>query len=150
MAEVCAINGFKTGVEVGVKEGRFTHYLVTTIPGLYMYSVDKWEKCSNETEDYSGWPMEEYERNFRLAVKSLPVMILKMDSLKAAGVIPSVDFVFIDADHSYKGVKADIDAYRKKCRFLCGHDYHMEGVKKAVDEIGIPEVGPNNVWALWM
>ena len=50
------------------------------------------------------------------------------------------DLIFIDADHSYDAVKADILAWLphvKLQRFLTGHDYfHREpGVAKAVDEI---------------
>lgn len=51
----------------------------------------------------------------------------------------SVDVVYIDADHSYDAVSADIDAWLPKIRhggYICGHDYHdgFPGVRKAVDE----------------
>lgn len=51
----------------------------------------------------------------------------------------SVDVVYIDADHSYEAVAADIDAWLPKIRpggFIAGHDYHdgFPGVKQAVDE----------------
>ena len=51
----------------------------------------------------------------------------------------SVDVVYIDADHSYEGVAADLDAWRPKVRrggFIGGHDYHdgFQGVKRAVNE----------------
>jgi glycosyltransferase involved in cell wall biosynthesis len=45
------------------------------------------------------------------------------------------DMVFIDAEHTYEGVKRDIQAWRKKARvLLCGHDYSWPQVKRAVDE----------------
>lgn len=52
----------------------------------------------------------------------------------------SVDFVFIDADHSYEAVKKDIEAWLPKIRkngIISGHDYgngNPSGVKQAVDE----------------
>ena len=53
----------------------------------------------------------------------------------------SVDFIYIDGDHSYEGVKADINNYFNKLKkdtksFIGGHDYTNEwpGVVSAVDE----------------
>lgn len=57
----------------------------------------------------------------------------------------SLDFVFIDADHSYENVKQDINAWLPKVRLggiLAGHDYFQydtgiphPGVQTAVDEL---------------
>jgi Methyltransferase domain len=80
-----------------------------------------------------------------------------MDSKEAAAYVPdgSLDFVFIDADHSYEGCKADIQAWLPKLKpsgFISGHDYDNTdfpcfGVKQAVDEIfGPPETGANFTW----
>lgn len=47
------------------------------------------------------------------------------------------DMVYIDADHSYDSVKKDISNWFYKVKnggIICGHDYYMEEVKKAVDE----------------
>jgi predicted O-methyltransferase YrrM len=54
----------------------------------------------------------------------------EMDSLAAAETFPdgSLDLVFIDADHSYQAVKADIAAWRPKVKpdgILCGHDCEL-------------------------
>jgi predicted O-methyltransferase YrrM len=47
----------------------------------------------------------------------------------------NVAMVFIDADHSYEGVRADIEqALKVSPVIICGDDYHFEGVKKAVNE----------------
>lgn len=53
--------------------------------------------------------------------------IYDMPSLEAASLIEdkSLDICFIDADHRYKAVKADILAYASKVKdggILCGHD----------------------------
>ncbi len=72
--------------------------------------------------------------------------IMHMDSLNAVTRVAdeSLDFAFIDADHTYKAVKADIHAWWPKIQpdgILCGHDYGYKkdrrgiwGVSKAVNE----------------
>ena len=105
--------------------------------------------------------------------------VFDMTTLEAAKLIPdqSLDICFIDADHRYTGVKADILAYLPKVKpggIICGHDFephvadrfntftpeHLEvdwvdgchpGVIQAVgEEFGIENVltYPNNVWAI--
>lgn len=64
------------------------------------------------------------------------------------------DLVFIDADHSYDGVLADIRAYVPLVRpggILAGHDYTTDvhpGVRRAVDDHfgGRAEQGPGSIW----
>ena len=50
-----------------------------------------------------------------------------------------IDFLWIDGDHSYEGVKKDIYHWTplvKKGGFICFHDYRdAPRVKKAVDEL---------------
>jgi hypothetical protein len=69
--------------------------------------------------------------------------IMRTTSRNAADLIldNSVDFVFIDADHTYEGVLEDIKAWLPKIKkggWIGGHDYgnlpRFPGVKKAVDE----------------
>ena len=50
----------------------------------------------------------------------------------------SLDFVFIDADHSYNGVMRDVEAWAPKVRkggMIIGHDIHFPTVKQAVEEL---------------
>jgi hypothetical protein len=87
--------------------------------------------------------------------------IFRRRSLDAAKLVPdgSCDFVFIDADHSYDGCKADIEAWLPKVKpggWLCGHDYQNHdferfGVTRAVDEFVAHsalqlETGENFCW----
>jgi len=57
----------------------------------------------------------------------------------------SIDFIFIDANHTYEFVKKDIAAYlpkMKKGGIMAGHDYNLchPGVIQAVNEAFIEEV----------
>lgn len=68
--------------------------------------------------------------------------IFPMSSVEAADWVAdaSLDLVFIDADHTYKSVSADIRAWLPKVRpggILAGHDYSsfFPGVVQAVREL---------------
>lgn len=61
------------------------------------------------------------------------VTTYKMSSLEACEYIPdnSLDICFIDADHTYKSVKADIEAYLPKVKeggIICGHDFEPPAI----------------------
>lgn len=74
----------------------------------------------------------------------LHVREMQLESLAAAERFPelSLDLVFIDADHSFEAVRADIAAWGPKVKpggILSGHDYHRDqdvhvGVSRAVNE----------------
>lgn len=67
----------------------------------------------------------------------------------------SIDLLFIDGNHQYSQVKADIINYSPKMKdggILCGHDYRKgicDGVVKAVDEIfnkNFQVLGNSSIW----
>jgi len=89
--------------------------------------------------------------------------ILQADSCVAAQAVKaeSVDLVFLDADHTFKAVCADINAWWPKVKpggFLAGHDFGhpmpgCEGVKDAVlrfsRAVGLPvRFDADWVWAV--
>ena len=71
---------------------------------------------------------------------------LAISNNKSFNVAPgrNIDVIFIDGDHSYEGVKEDLNNWWSKCNTLFyGHDYMLKetiwngvkcGVKEAVDE----------------
>jgi len=63
-----------------------------------------------------------------------------MQTVEAAAYVGTgeLDFVFIDADHRYKSVLADIKAWMPKVRnggYITGHDCEHPEVKRALIEI---------------
>jgi hypothetical protein len=140
-------------------------------PSLKLIMVDSWKPESGHTKSYrdSGdWhahQSEEEQTAHETVAREVTEFagtrreIMKMDSIDAAKHVldHSLDFVFIDADHSFSGCSSDISSWRSKVKpggLLCGHDYGFEtlpGVKKAVDEFvthnGLKlELGENYTW----
>lgn len=63
----------------------------------------------------------------------------------------SLEFVFIDGDHSYQGIRQDVLNFRPKVKpggILAGHDYRNSAdVKRAVDELLGPCPASAASWA---
>ncbi len=86
------------------------------------------------------------------------ITLIQADSQETAGQFEdgSFDLVYIDADHTYRGVKRDIEAWRSKVRpggILCGHDYgapNYEGVKRAVDEAFPHATIKGDMWSVFI
>lgn len=160
------------GVEVGTFAGDLAHRLLAGKDTLTLTMVDPYAAAVeaspwSETGDFHAhMTQDEHDACFakaseRLAVFADRAVLLRMPSTTAAPLFEdgSQDFVFIDGDHSYEGVCADLTAWAPKVRiggWLCGHDYKntqvpFPGVERAVDEyaeaIGLPvELGDNFTW----
>jgi len=105
------------GVEVGVHRGFTSHHLLQSLPGLFLYLVDRWDPA----------PFKAPENQFSMMAK-------QQDR-------PAV-FCFLDAAHSYVDTRDQIACYEPLVRpggIVAGHDYGFpragyEVVKQAVDE----------------
>ena len=138
----------KVGAEVGVSRGLMTRNMLTLIPSIEKYyCVDPWEltedydkllKSVGASVDYTRVFQEFYHNTKNFQDK---IVVLKMVSMAAVRAVEheSLDFVFIDGDHSYKHVKQDIEFWFQKVKprgLIAGHDYGQKfpGVKQAVDK----------------
>ncbi len=149
--------GWKCGAELGIAYGRTFLHLLEHVPELTLIGVDLWEPQPDNggPEDYIGWPHGENERRVRERAKRFGerAIIYKMRTDEAADLVRngSLDFIFIDADHSARGVRRDIELWSPKVRrsgWICGHDIDWPGVRKAVEQLlpGYLE-GPDSMWA---
>lgn len=128
--------GYTKGAEIGVYVGYYSRVLLDTIPNLELLCVDSWALRT--------WR----ERAYPLAVETLSryptARVIRGESVAVARTVEdnSLDFVFIDADHSYVAVRADLLAWVPKVRpggIVSGHDYYEShsgklGVIPAVNE----------------
>jgi hypothetical protein len=64
------------------------------------------------------------------------VKLVNGDSWNSSLVPGPVDMVWIDAGHTYDAVLADIRAWKGRAtKILCGHDYDIPDVARAVQEV---------------
>jgi hypothetical protein len=133
-------------VEVGVAEGNFAED-ICKMPIMWpnIYLVDRWKHMPRIRGD-SGNPQTWHDMNLakvktRTSQYAQRVHILQGESEAAAAHVPdaSLSLVYVDADHSYAGVKTDLLNWYPKLKpggYMAFHDYQQAayGVKKAVHE----------------
>jgi cephalosporin hydroxylase len=145
-------------VEVGAWKGKSAAFMAVEIinsgKDIKFDCIDTWEGSDIEPEHLADEDVKAgtlYEA-FIDAMKPVEghYTPIRATSVEAAALYEdgSLDFVFIDADHSYESVKADIAAWAPKVRpggYLAGHDFNPAtpngGVERAVLE-AYPDVTP--------
>jgi Methyltransferase domain len=135
-------------VEVGAWKGRSSAFLVVEAKNkskdLQVHIIDTWLGSQEHTQEMKIGLYEKFVSN--MAPLGGLYSAHRMTSLEGSGLFKdgSLDGVFLDADHTYEAVKADILAWLPKLRsggILAGHDYisTFPGVIRAVNEI-IPTI----------
>src|SRR5215203_3451343 len=101
-------------VEVGVKAGEFSEWILERWHGRLLISVDPWGEYSTGTQSIE---QSEQERLFRQTKQRLARFggrsdVWRVTSLEAATRLQpaSLDFIYIDARHEYNHVRDDIEA----------------------------------------
>jgi hypothetical protein len=125
--------GLLRGAEIGVDRGHFSEYILKYTP-CNLLCVDPWRwKLRGESR---------YQSTVRrLAPYGDRVRIDRRDSFDAGRDVPdgSLDFVYIDGDHTFDFVMTDIIWWTRKVRMggvVSGHDLYLfrhAGVVAAVD-----------------
>lgn len=133
--------------EVGVAEGNNSWFMVNTWPIKLLYCVDAWQTLDQRGD--GSLPQVWHDQNFdkffdRMMpmVDSGKVKVLRGLSVEMAKQVPdeSLDLLYLDGDHNYEGVKADLAAWFPKVKpggVISGHDYMNVsdyGVNRAVNE----------------
>lgn len=136
--------GFKLGAEIGVEKGVFSKRLLSKIPNLKLYSIDSWMPYKEYGFGKSTSRQERYYKEAKIRLAPYNCEIIKDYSLNAVKKFKdeTLDFVYIDASHTYENVKNDIGMWSKKVRsggIVAGDDYYIfksgnDGVVRAVNE----------------
>jgi hypothetical protein len=129
------------GVEVGVADGRHAELLCHSIASLELMCVDPWQRYRGNPR---GGPQEQHDGNYEKAKDKLlkfGCRLIRKPSMEAVVDVPlgSLDFAYIDGNHSFDYVMPDIIEWGKRVRVdgvIAGHDYYpfkWAGVIEAVN-----------------
>ena len=128
--------GFKRGVEIGVAWGQnIADYCKE---GFEIYGVDPWDAHTDEDEfrklihidgKYGSTIEGVYQLAKERTEKYPNCVLMKMTSMEALEYFPdrSLDFVYIDGNHSFGHVAMDLMKWNRKVRkggVIAGHDYY--------------------------
>ena len=134
------------GVELGVWEGRNALNIYNNVNLIKLYLIDPWHPYDRNKDLFIDDSIEDNEKRYQTTRKKFlnndKVKIIRKKSEDAAHDFEdeSLDFVYVDGDHSYEYVKKDLELWYpklKKFGVMMGDDYgHLcgHGVIKAVDE----------------
>jgi predicted O-methyltransferase YrrM len=119
------------GVEVGTFKGEFASHILKNWSGK-LYMVDIWKPVNSD--EYVDLTNNVYYLDaFKDTMENIKGyedrgFMLRMDSKEASKLFndESLDFVYIDANHTYDAVKEDLKCWYNKVRVggvVMGHDY---------------------------
>jgi predicted O-methyltransferase YrrM len=121
-------------LEVGAREGIALRYLVERLPIEYVAAVDlpgaAWGRPNTEQKLRNNLNALKVDHSIHIGDSTDPEIIEA-----ARG---EYDLVFIDGDHSYKGVLADYENYGPMARILAFHDINQPPQRAAY--------GPTRLW----
>lgn len=145
-----AVDKFNSGssfVEIGCYKGKSSCAMAVNIinsaKDIAFYCVDTW-KGSPEHQLGEIWEDENVVQDnlydvFRKNINPVKKYItpIRKSSLEAAKDFEdgSLEFIFLDADHSYEAVKNDLCAWYPKLKsngMMSGHDWKWDSVSDAV------------------
>jgi hypothetical protein len=139
----CNLHGVTHAVEVGVDQGNFAVSFLRQWRGEKLYLVDPY------MPDTEGYFAHDREWDYQCVLHALGrsaarCRFIRKPSVEAVRCVRRKDveehrigFIYIDADHSYGSVRADLEAWWPVLRpggIMAGHDWNWSGVERAVME----------------
>jgi hypothetical protein len=140
---------YKIGVEIGVFAGGYSEQLCKNNPGLELYGIDPY-KAYGPYQDQQ-WLDKSYETAKTRLASYKNYHFVKKTSMDAVKDIEdeSLDFVYIDGNHEFDHVTADITLWSKKVKLggiISGHDYiRLKNRHHQVVEAIVPYTRANNI-----
>ena len=131
-------------VEIGTWKGKSTIFMAEKIKEsskeIKFYAIDSFDGFGGGYADAENKDLLTiYNKNIEPVKSYIQTLIGFSFDLFKNFEDDSIDFLFIDGDHRYEGVKRDLQLWFPKIKnggIISGHDYDEPscGVRKAVDE----------------
>lgn len=125
----------RIGCEIGVLQGRFSAQLLEGAEPELLHLVDAWAPVDGNLDESRVGGKEDHNANYVAAIKRVKEHVrrgrVKIHLGFTTEVLPtfpdhSFDWVYLDANHTYEGVKQDLELILPKMKpggIIAGHDY---------------------------
>ena len=128
--------GYKVGAEIGTYKGEFCEKFCKA--GLKMYAIDPWSIFKDYHYDQSQKRQDTLSNIAKKRLAPYDCTIIRKTSMNAMEDFEdeSLDFVYIDGNHSFRYVAEDICGWTEKVRkggVISGHDYARFGLRWNID-----------------
>lgn len=155
LAKRIAQQGGKNFLEIGSYLGASSIVIASALTSMKqkLYCVDTWENdAMTEGKRDTFREFSDNVSNFSSLI--VPLRGTSLD--KSLNFSESLDYIFFDGDHSYEGIKSDVDAWLPRLRpggIAIFHDYGWaDGVIRVVHDLVVPRAEhsaclPNMFWA---
>lgn len=119
---------FKVGAEIGTERGIFAKRLCVTNPQLHLYCIDPWQAYRGYREHVNQQRLDDFYAEAQWRMAPFGATLIRKFSTEAAAHFDdeSLDFVYIDGNHSLLHVVQDFCYWVPKVRkggIVSGHDY---------------------------
>jgi predicted O-methyltransferase YrrM len=119
--------GYRSGVEIGVESGEYTEVLAKANPKATIYCVDAWKAYRGYRDHVTQEKIDGFLLNTRRRLAPYNCNIIQGLSMDVVGEFAdrSLDFAYIDGNHSLEFVINDLIQWAKKVRkggCIAGHD----------------------------
>ena len=122
---------YSSGIELGVFKGEFSKVILNNWSGT-LYLIDVWRPLP--VEEYDDVSNNQYHSNaYSNVIENIKgyenrAFMLRMNSIDAIELFrdQTLDFIYIDANHTYESAKEDIQLWYPKIKvggMISGHDY---------------------------
>jgi hypothetical protein len=131
-------------LEVGTHSGNYAERIYQIFPKSSIYLLDTWD--SNNTDFYYSTRPGLVEKAYAMTLEKFKdkpnVNIIKADSVVAYKEFQDnfFDWIYIDGDHSYDGVKNDLQNWFKKLKIngiMSGHDWDVNSSNPEFEKFGV-------------
>lgn len=120
---------FRSGAEIGVEQGVYTEILCSANPQAKIYGIDPWMSYEGYRDYVDQSELEGFYKGTRTRlVPYTNYELIRKFSMEALADFEdgSLDFVYIDGNHTLPYIINDIIGWAKKVRkggIVSGHDY---------------------------
>lgn len=120
--------GYQVGVELGVEQGEYSEVLCRANPTATLYAIDPWQHYKGYRDHVNQAKLDGFYEKTKARLAPWPAILVKDFSEHAVKQFKdgSLDFIYIDANHSFQYVVNDLCWWAPKVRkggIVSGHDY---------------------------